>query len=87
MKSYANKRPRPVWFTRQIEEEIKKRKNINRRRRYAALDEKERLFQEYYTQKKKMKETVKTATTKFEMQMTTEIRQEKDWKENVEVHK
>ena len=39
--SYANKRPRPVWFTRQIEEEIKKRKNINRKRRYAALDEKD----------------------------------------------
>ena len=77
-KNYANKRPRPVWFTRQIEEEIKKRKSINRKRRYATLDEREGLFQEYYTQKNKVKEMVKTAITEFEIQMTMEIREEKD---------
>ena len=77
-KSYANKRPRPVWFTRQIEEEIKKRRNINRKRRYATLDEKERFLQEYYTQKNKVKEMVKAAITKFEVQMATEIREERD---------
>ena len=63
---------------RQIEEEIKKRKNINRKIRYAALDEKERLYYTQVTQQNKVKEMVKAAITKFEMQMTTEIREEKD---------
>ena len=56
----------------------KEKEKQNRKRRYAALDEKERLFQEYYTQKNKVKKMVKVAITKFEMQITTEIRQEKD---------
>ena len=76
-----------MWLTRQIEEEIKKRKNTNRKRRYAAFDEKERLLLEYSTQKNKVKEMAKAAITKFEVQITTEIREEKDWKQNVEVHK
>ena len=70
--------PRPIWFTAEIETEIKKRRSINRRKRYARPEEIENVFLEYMDQKNKVKRMVKEAITEYEVKMTNEIKNAKD---------
>ena len=63
------KTPRPIWLTSEIELEIKKRKNINRRKRYAGPGEIRTVFLEYMDQKNKVRRMVREAITGYEVKM------------------
>ena len=65
----------PPWITEEIREEIKKRKELNRkRRRMKKQPESETLYEEYKLQKQKVKLLVKKAITESEKKITYEIR-------------
>ena len=42
------KTPRPIWLTTEIESEIKKRRNINKRKRYTGPGETRNVFWSVY---------------------------------------
>ena len=67
-----------VWMTDEIKEEIKKRKLINREKRYLEGDEKERCWSRYLSQKKKVSELVREEVRKYESVITNEIKESKD---------
>lgn len=71
----------PPWITKEIREEIKKRKDINRKKRNArnqTATEKDMLCQEYKHQKRKVQMMVKEAITVSERKITEEIRKSKN---------
>ena len=67
------------WISPEIREAIKKRKEINRKRRNTQSSiEKERFNQEYIEQKCKVQLLVKDAVTKYEKKITDELWKDKN---------
>ena len=66
----------PVWFTKEIEDNIKERKRYNRLARNSENEETMKYWKDlYWNQKNKVKAMVKDAMTKYENQLTNEIKQ------------
>ena len=72
------KTPRPIWLTIEIESEIKKRRYINRRKRYTGPGEIRTVFLEYMDQKNKVKKMVREAITGYGVKMAMEIKHAED---------
>ena len=64
-----------IWMNDQIRNGMKKRREINRRRRNATNDEvKERLWREYQRQKHMVQRLIREARERHEIELTKEIR-------------
>ena len=69
----------PPWVTKQIRKEIKKRKELNRRKRNAETQEESNvLFAQYLKQKKHVQYLVKEKISIHEKKMTEEIKHSKN---------
>ena len=67
------------WVTDEIKKEIKKRKEINRRKRHGKTkQEEERLTRAYKNQKLKVQRLVKEAKNQYEIKLTREIKESKN---------
>ena len=75
----GEKRKTPVenkWVTDEIKNEIKKRKEINRKKRHGKTKQEiDRLTRAYNSQKFKVQKLVKEAKNRYEIKITTEIKE------------
>ena len=68
-------RPDPIWFTKEIKEEIKLRRFYNRKMRNAGTEtERRNIEQQYVQQRSKVKHMVREAIETYEKQITNEIK-------------
>ena len=71
----------PIWFTKDIESGIKKRREFNRLARNAENDNiRDYWRNKYLTQKALVKDMVKEAISNYEMKLTNDIKQDKNGK-------
>ena len=74
----------PVWITEQIREGIRKRKELNRKRRNATdKDEKEQWKNMYEIQKSKTQDIIREEIYKYEEKIAREIKESKDSGKNM----
>ena len=67
-----------IWMTDEIRDGIKKRKDINREKRYLEEEEKKLCWERYLAQKKKVSELIREEIRKYESFITNEIKESKD---------
>ena len=69
----------PLWVTKEVREEIKERKRLNRIKRNTNDErEKEKHWEEYKIQKEKVKDIVRRGMFKYENKKKSEIRDKKN---------
>lgn len=71
----------PVWFNKEMKENIKLRKQYSKQWKKAVnYDDKRKYQNEYKIQKRKVQELVKEGITKYEQKITNEVKEDKNGK-------
>lgn len=66
-----------IWMTNEIRDEIKKRKELNRRKRNCVDERKEELEKQYLNKKYTVQKLIRDAKYKYEVKITNEIKNDK----------